>query len=68
MLVIRPDAAQRVTVFGIHPEQGGYFPGGEQPLIVAVHVPISSYRSEYDPSLATNGYFLPRFREISSAI
>ena len=52
----------------VHSEQGGYFPWGEQPLIVAVHVPSPRNRSEYAPSLATNGYFLPRFREISSAI
>src|ERR1700684_4512146 len=52
----------------IHPEQGGYFPRGEQPLIVAVHVPSPRTRSEYDHSLATNGYFLPRFLEISLAI
>src|SRR5580692_11271595 len=52
----------------VHPEQGGYLPRGEQPLIVAVHVPSPRTRSEYAHSLATNGYFLPRFLEISLAI
>ena len=50
MLVMRPDAAQRVTVFGSTRNRAATSPGVSKPLVVAVHVllrlsPQASVRS-----------------------
>jgi len=72
MLVMRPEAAQRVTVF-INPEQSRDLSRREQSLVVAVHVQspptVSLVPQVSDPSsLALNEYFRPRFLEIRSLI
>src|ERR1700734_2174511 len=68
MLVIRPDAAQRVTVFGSTRNRAATSPGVSSLLLFPSTFHLLSTRSEYDPSLATNECFLPRFREIRLAI
>jgi len=69
MLVIRPEAAQRVTVFGSTRNRAATSPGVskrsllpstfQSPPTVSPEPPV-----RYASSLAPNEYFLPRFLEI----
>jgi hypothetical protein len=73
MLVIRPDAAQRVTVFGSTRNRAATSPGvSRRSLLPSTFSPLRlspSYIRSVDPSsLALNEYFLPRFLEIWSVI
>jgi len=69
MLVMRPEAAQRVTVFGSTRNSAATSPGvSRRSLLPSTFSPLrlspSCLRSG-PSSLALNEYFLPRFLEIS---
>ena len=73
MLVMRPEAAQRVTVFGSTRNRAATSPGvSRRSLLPSTFSPLrlspSYLRSGDPPSLALNEYFLPRFLEISLRI
>ena len=59
MLVIRPDAAHRVTVFGSTRNRAATSPGVSSRSLLPSTFPSPRTRLEYALSLATNGYFLP---------
>jgi hypothetical protein len=73
MLVIRPEAAQRVTVFGSTRNSDATSPGvSRRSLLPSTFSPLRLV-SLVPPvrcpsSLALNEYFLPRFLEIRSMI
>src|SRR5580700_12229021 len=73
MLVMRPEAAQRVTVFGSTRNRAATSPGvSRRSLLPSKFSPLRLsplYLRSCDPSsLALNEYFLPRFLEIRSPI
>ena len=73
MLVIRPEAAQRVTVFGSTRNRAATSPGVSRrsllPSTFQSPPTVSLYLRSCNPSsLALNEYFLPRFLEIRSLI
>jgi hypothetical protein len=73
MLVIRPEAAQRVTVFGSTRNSAATSPGvSRRSLLPSTFSPLRLVSLEPPvrclSSLALNEYFLPRFLEIRSAI
>jgi hypothetical protein len=66
MLLMRPDAAHRVTVFGSTRNRAATSPGvRRRSLLPSTHVPLLTYRSGLMiglvPSVATNDGFLPSF-------
>jgi len=72
MLVMRPEAAQRVTVFGSTRNSVATSPGVRRRSLLPstfslLRLSPLSLWSECPSSLALNEYFLPRFLEISSA-
>ena len=73
MLVMRPEAAQRVTVFGSTRNRAATSPGvSSRSLLPSTFSPLRLFSlvpQVSDPSsLALNEYFLPRFLEIRSLI
>ncbi len=69
MLVMRPEAAHRVTVFGSTRNSAATSPGvSRRSLLPSTFSPLrlspSSLWFRYPYSLALNEYFLPRFLEI----
>jgi threo-3-hydroxy-L-aspartate ammonia-lyase len=73
MLVMRPEAAQRVTVFGSTRNRAATSPGvSNRSLLPSTISPLrlspSCLRSVDPSSLALNEYFLPRFLEIRSGV
>jgi hypothetical protein len=70
MLVIRPEAAQRVTVFGSTRNSAATSPGvSKRSLLPSTFsllrlAPCEPSRHQGPSSLALNEYFLPRFLEI----
>lgn len=70
MLVIRPEAAQRVTVFGSTRNRAATSPGVSKRSLLPSTLSFLrlcrlSPPVRYLYILALNEYFLPRFREIS---
>jgi hypothetical protein len=68
MLVMRPEAAQRVTVFGSTRNRAATSPGvSRRSLLPSKFSPLRLYASclrSSPSSLALNEYFQPRFLEI----
>jgi len=70
MLVMRPEAAQRVTVFGSTRNSAATSPGvSKRSLLPSTFsllrlAPCEPSRHQGPSSLALNEYFLPRFLEI----
>ena len=71
MLVMRPEAAHRVTVFGSTRNSAATSPGvSRRSLLPSTSVPSDCLPwrlVRYASSLALNEYFLPRFLEIDLA-
>src|ERR1700761_4445090 len=67
MLVIRPDAAHRVTVFGSTRNRAATSPGVSSRSLLPSTFHLLDRTGGIAPSLATNGCFLPRFRKNSLA-
>jgi hypothetical protein len=73
MLVMRPEAAQRVTVFGSTRNRAATSPGvSRRSLLPSTFSPLrlspSCLKVSCPSSLAPNEYFLPRFLEIRRVI